>query len=178
MKPYKVECHDLAEELELCREFDSANEVLLLSLLRTRQLLERTSASFFERFDLTATQFNALMIIRDWEKLGVKATELARRLVINRASAGTLVDSLCAKSLIERHAVAGDRRSYHLRLTRLGRRRLRNMQPEYYSLLDKGFQSFSQRTKEVVTRFLGELRDALTMEADRDEAPVAERRSS
>lgn len=156
----------LAREIELHREFESDDEVLLLSLLRTHHLIERTSALFFARFELTVTQFNALMIIRDWEQVGVKASELARRIVINRASAGALVDGLCAKALIERRPVPDDRRAYHLYLTKSGRKLLERMLPDYYAMLEGGFSRFTERRKNTVVRFLGELRQVLHEEID------------
>ena len=151
----------LAEEIELNRDYESDDEALLLSLVRTHQLLEQASALFFSRFDLTVTQFNALMIVRDWEGEGIKATELARRIVINRASAGSLVDGLCKRGLLERRAVPNARRAYHLRLTRAGRSTLDRVLPDYYAMVNAGFQGFGERRKETVLRFLGELRGVL-----------------
>jgi DNA-binding MarR family transcriptional regulator len=167
MAPYqKPHSSSLAREIELHREYESPDEVLLLSLLRTHHLLELASSLFFARFDLTVTQFNALMIVRDWEADGVKASELARRIVINRASAGALVDGLCDRGLIERRTVAGDRRAYHLHLTKIGRTTLDQVLPQYYAMVESGFGRFSERRKDAVIRFLGELREVLHEEIE------------
>jgi DNA-binding MarR family transcriptional regulator len=167
MVPYnQPPASTLAREIELNRAYESQDEVLLLSLLRTHHLLERTSALFFARFDLTVTQFNALMIVRDWQADGVKASELARRIVINRASAGALVDGLCDKGLIERREVPEDRRAYHLHLTELGRATLERVLPEYYAMMANGLGRFTDKRKDTAIRFLAELRAVLHEEIE------------
>ena len=134
---------------------------MLLSLIYTDQLLERASSAFLTEFDLTPIQFNALMIVRDYEREGIKQTELATRLLINRASTGTLLDNLCDRKLLVRQAVPGDRRAYHLVLTTGARRLLSRILKPYYQRLTDVFSPFSVREKRWALAFLEKFRQQI-----------------
>lgn len=151
----------LKEDIELNREFASRDEEVLLSLLFTQQLLERLSHLFLQEFELTATQFNALMIIRDYETDGIHQSDLARRLIINRASSGTLIDKLVQRELVERRAVPGDRRAYHLVLTPAARKLLRRLLPPYYDRVQTAFGTATATDKNRTLRFLDTFRENL-----------------
>jgi len=154
----------LEQELELNRAFHSRNEKLLLSLLLSQRQVEEISTRFLARHGLTPTQFNALMIVRDYESEGIRQSELARRLLMNRASAGTLVDTLCERNLMRRQAVAGDRRAYHLGLTTRARRLLGRVLGPYYQLMDRVLSRFSAAQKDGICDFLDGLRAQLRKE--------------
>jgi DNA-binding MarR family transcriptional regulator len=157
----------LKREIELNRGFESTDEALLLALIHTNQVIERASISFLSRYDLTPTQFNALMIVRDYEKDGIKQAELARRLLINRASTGVLLDHLCGRDLMVRQPVLGDRRAYHLVLTVAARRLLKKILKPYYRRLTRVCCSFSVREKKLALRFLERFRCCLRAEQAR-----------
>ena len=151
----------LKAEIELNRPFESQDEVLLLSLIYTNQLVERAAARFLATYDLTPTQFNALMIVRDYEKQGINQSELARRLLINRASTGTLIDNLGQRQLLVRMPVLGDRRAYHLVLTEHARRLLRRIHKPYYARITEVLSAFRTREKRAVAGFLERFRSRL-----------------
>lgn len=154
----------LKRDIELNREFESQDEALLLSLIYTNQLLERASAAFLAEFELTPIQFNALMIVRDYEKEGIKQTELAKRLLINRASTGTLLDNLCDRELLNRRDVPGDRRAYHLTLTAGARRLLRRILKPYYRLIASVLRPFPIKEKRAALAFLERFRQQVLTE--------------
>lgn len=161
LRPFQVPIATmpLSSEIELNRSLASREEELLLALVHTNQLLDRASGLFLGRFELTATQFNALMIVRDWEVEGITQTELARRLLINRASAGSLIDSLSERGLLERTPAPGDRRAYHLGLTRQGRRLLKAVLDPYYRRLASVFGPVSSSGEaKAMLRLLDTLR--------------------
>ncbi len=151
----------LAQEIELNRDFVSSDEELLLALLHTHQLMEQVSALLLSRYELTPTQFNALMIVRDYEKVGIRQTELARRLLINRASAGTLVDNLCSRNLMVRRSVPQDRRAHHLALTGKSRRLLARATVPYYQRIERLLANVSASDKKRVCKVLATLRARL-----------------
>lgn len=123
--------------------------------------VERAAGLFLATYDLTPTQFNALMIVRDYEKQGIKQSELARRLLINRASTGTLIDNLVKRKLLVRMSVAGDRRAYHLALTRQARQLLKRIRKPYYARVSEVLSAFSAREKRAAAKFLERFRDRL-----------------
>ena len=155
----------LSREIELNRDFVSLDEELLLALIYSNQLLDQASVGFLKQFELTPTQFNALMIVRDYERDGINQVELSRRLLINQASTGTLIDNLGKRELLARRKVEGDRRAYHLCLTPGSRRLLKKILVPYYQLIEKTFAGFTKTSKrgalEFLATFRGRLRRAL-----------------
>ena len=158
---------DLKDEIELNRDFVSKNEEVLLSLLHTGQLLEQASTALLGQYDLTPTQFNALLIVRDYESGGIKQSELARRLLINRASTGTLIDALERRKLLHRRSVEGDRRAYHLHLSSGARALLRRMLDPYYERVEAVFSTLAVKDKSTVLRSLTKVRTGLRAELER-----------
>lgn len=157
---------NLKQEIELNRDFVSGAEEVLLAVFHTAQVLEQASATFLRRYDLSPTQFNALMIVRDYEADGIKQSELARRLLINRASTGTLVDGLERRGLLCRRTAPGDRRAYHLSLSPVARDLLERLLPPYYERVEEVFSSVSGRDRSAVVRALGNVRAAVRAEQE------------
>ena len=151
----------LKKEIGLNREFHSKEEELLLGMIYTNQLLEKVSNSYLKQFGLTATQFNALMIIRDYESEGLRQVDLSRLLLINRASVGTLIDKLTKMGLIERKAVPGDRRAYNLVLKRKGHDQLKSILPNYYGMLKETLGAFSAEEANAALGYLQRFRNVL-----------------
>lgn len=156
----------LKQEIELNRDFVSRDEELLLALFRTSQILEQASAEFLSQYELSPTQFNALMIVRDYEAEGIKQSELARRLLINRASTGTLIDTLERRQLLCRRDVPGDRRAYHLTLSARARTLLGRLLGPYHERVEKVFSSLSAGDKSSALSFLEKVRAALRKELE------------
>ena len=148
----------LREEIELNRPFESRQEEALLALMWTHQCIIKAGAEFFAQYQLTDTRFNALMIIADYQAEGVTQADLARRLLINRASSGSLVDGMEKMGWIERHSTPGDRRSYQLVLTDAGSELLAAIKPRYYQLLHQAMGALTAKEVSQLTTGLNRLR--------------------
>ena len=152
---------NLKDEIELNRDFQSVQEEALLSIVYTDKVLLDLSQDFFKPYGLTTTQFNCLMIIRDYQEDGIKQFELSRRLLINRASTGTLIDGLEKRDLVER--IKGkDRRSYFLSLTNLGDELLASFLPEYYKRLSNVFNGIKPAEMKALISTLAKVRENLS----------------
>ena len=68
--------------------------------------------------DLTLPQYRVLSLIESGDE---RASLVAGRLVLTKPTVSALVDTLAERNLLERHAVAGDRRSVQLLITATGR---------------------------------------------------------
>lgn len=148
----------LREEIELNRPFESKQEQALLSVMWTHRQLIKLSVDFFKAHDLTDTQFNALMIIADYQAEGIRQFELARRLLINRASVGTLISVMTEKGWIARQRVETDKRAYELILTPSGRALLDAFKPQYYALVRQSFAGLSDAEIVQLTALLARFR--------------------
>jgi MarR family transcriptional regulator, organic hydroperoxide resistance regulator len=69
---------------------------------------------------LSVAQFDLLSSLTERE--GISQSELAERLYVTKGNVSGLVDRLVQSGLVERRAIAGDRRSYALHLTPEGKR--------------------------------------------------------
>ena len=103
----------------------------LMELLRTADSVWNASRLFFERWDLSPSQFNVLNLLR-LNPAGLSQTDLSRQLIMHRSNLTGLVDRLEHRGLVARRDVAADRRAYRVVLTAAGARLLNDILPRYY----------------------------------------------
>ena len=103
----------------------------LMQLLRTADTVWNASRVFFERWDLSPSQFNVLNLLH-YNPAGLSQTDLSRQLIMHRSNLTGLVDRLEKRGLVARREVAADRRAYSVVLTAAGTRLLRDILPRYY----------------------------------------------
>jgi MarR family transcriptional regulator, 2-MHQ and catechol-resistance regulon repressor len=120
----------LNTELALDRPMQDIRHEAVLNVVRTANLLALRGAALFRDHDLTEAQFNVLFALkyktRPWTQ-----SDLGRRLVVTRASVTSVLDKLEEKGLVERMEVAGNRRIYHVDLTKKGQALLEQVEPQY-----------------------------------------------
>jgi MarR family 2-MHQ and catechol resistance regulon transcriptional repressor len=104
----------------------------LMELLRAADTVWNASRMFFERWDLSPSQFNVLNLLHLTPD-GLSQTELSRQLIMHRSNLTGLVDRLEKRGLVARREVAADRRAYSVVLTAAGIRLLRDILPRYYA---------------------------------------------
>lgn len=86
--------------------------------LHQRMLIQMTAR--IRTLGLSIPQFDLLSTLTEQE--GISQSELAERLYVTKGNVSGLVDRLVQAGLVERRAIAGDRRSYAMHLTPEGRR--------------------------------------------------------
>jgi DNA-binding MarR family transcriptional regulator len=143
----------LKKEIALNREFVGDTEALFLSVAWTWYCIERTGRRFFASFGTTDAQFNALMILWDYRTRPLKQHELADLLVVNRASAGGVIDRLQRNGWVRRKVDAEDRRAFRVHLTDEGIAKLKEVRSAYYKLLTAALGDIDPGTIATVLRF-------------------------
>lgn len=120
----------LNKELDLDQPIEDVRHEAVLNIVRTATVLSAKGAALFRRFDLTEAQFNVLFALkyktRDWTQ-----SDLGRRLVVTRASVTSVLDKLEGKGLVKRVSVRGNRRIYHVILTKKGLDLVNQVEPIY-----------------------------------------------
>ena len=111
--------------------FWDAGYQALMELLRTADTVWNASRVFFERWDLSPSQFNVLNLLR-LNRTGLSQSDLSRQLIMHRSNLTGLVDRLEKRRLVARREVRADRRAYRVVLTRSGTRLLSYILPRYY----------------------------------------------
>jgi DNA-binding MarR family transcriptional regulator len=103
-----------------------------MELLRTADTIWNASRVFFERWDLSPSQFNVLNLLQ-LNPDGLSQTDLSRQLIMHRSNLTGLVDRLEKRGLVTRREVPADRRAYSVVLTAAGTRLLGDILPRYYA---------------------------------------------
>jgi len=130
----------LKAEIALNREFRGEGEAAFLAMVWTWQRLESLGRAFFPRHGITDVQFNVLMILWDYRDRALRQHELAELLVVNRASAGSVLARLERAGWISRATDEIDTRARRVRLTPAGVAKLREVREPYYRLLARVFR--------------------------------------
>lgn len=110
----------LAAEIRQLKPFALLEEEALLNLVRTHEFVQQRQADFFKQFQLTATQYNILRILRGAGKDGVTCSQAAERMVAADPDITRLLDRLEARQLIDRQRSSEDRRVVISRITAQG----------------------------------------------------------
>lgn len=122
----------------------------LLQLLRTAETLWNASRVFFERWNLSPSQFNILNLLYI-QPDGCTQIELSRLLIMHRSNITGLVDRLEKRGLLQRKDSSTDRRAYKVMLTASGQKLIDKILPVYYASAEKIWGNFpATRTKQLV----------------------------
>ena len=143
----------LKREIALNREFADEGEAVFLSVAWTWLCVEKMGRKFFASFGTTDAQFNALMILWDYRARALKQHELADLLVVNRASAGGVIDRMQRSGWVRREVDPEDRRAFRVHMTDKGIAKLKEVRGAYYKLLSAALHGFDPETLETVLRF-------------------------
>lgn len=138
------------KELQLDRPLEDIRHEAVLNIVHTANVLSQKGANLFRRFELTEAQFNVLFALKykthDWTQ-----SELSKRLVVTRASVTSVLDKLEEKGLVQRSAVEGNRRIYHVNLTTRGLVLVDKVEPLYRRDIHAALDGFTDaRCRELI----------------------------
>src|SRR3954454_7514699 len=108
------------EQKRRAQRFDSPQQEAYLNLWRTYDRLRLIEDGLFERFDLTAQQYNALRLLKAAHPKKVATLGLAGRLVSRAPDITRLVDKLVDRGLVERGGPADNGRVVNVGITGAG----------------------------------------------------------
>lgn len=113
----------------------------------------------FGEFDLTCTQYRALMLLDVAE--GISLTTLAHKLIRNRSTATRLVAQLEQRGLVQRLSDATDARVHHIVLTLAGDELRSQARRAHLEVLESTLGDFVPEELEYLKCLLGKLRGRL-----------------
>lgn len=117
----------LQAELKQKLPFSSPEQEAYLALLRTADALQASMESKLKEFGLTATQYNALRILRGAGPEGLPCSEIGERMITRDPDITRLLNRLEQRGLAERTRDKHDRRVIHGRISPAGQLLLREM---------------------------------------------------
>jgi DNA-binding MarR family transcriptional regulator len=131
---------------------------LWLRLLTCSQLVEkRVRAGLREQFDTTLPRFD-LMAQLERHPDGLKMKELSHRLMVTGGNVTGITDQLVAEDLVERMAVAGDRRAFRVRLTERGHAVFAEMAQQHERWVVEAFEGLQPRELDQLHKLLGKVK--------------------
>jgi DNA-binding MarR family transcriptional regulator len=132
---------------------------LWLRLQACTQVVEREVRSRLrDRFGTTLPRFD-LMAQLERAPQGLRMNELSSRMMVTSGNVTGIADQLVAEGLIDRLAVAGDRRACRVRLTPKGRRLFREMADEHERWIVEAFGGLNDKELATVHRLLGRVKE-------------------
>src|SRR5215467_223418 len=133
----------LQAEIKQKRPFSGPEQEAYLSLLRTTDLLQTEIEGELKKFGLTATQYNALRILRGAGAEGLPCSEIGERMITHDSDITRLLDRLQKRGLAERARCKKDRRVIYGKITAEGLKLLGEM--------DKPLERFGRELLSHVT---------------------------
>lgn len=134
----------LDRELHLDRPLDDIRRAAVLSIVHTANMIAQAGVALFRQYGLTEAQFNVLFSLK-YKESEVTQSDLGERLVVTRASVTSVLDKLENKGLVRRNTVPGNRRIFHVTLTREGAALIERVEPVYRATVHRVMNGLSEK---------------------------------
>lgn len=120
----------VAKELKQKSAFATEEQEVLLALrIATARVLEPWTTFLKAKFGLTASQYNALRILRGSHPTRLTCSDIGQRMIARDPDVTRVVDRLVARKLAERDRSTRDRRVVEVGITEAGLALLRELDP-------------------------------------------------
>ncbi|MTI66958.1 MAG: MarR family transcriptional regulator [Firmicutes bacterium] len=103
----------------------------IIELKKTSDILEEVHNIFFNRFQISSTKFNVLVLLYTSEKEGLMLSELGKEMLVTKANITGLVDRLQKQGLVERKRHHLDRRKIMAVITEKGKKFTKRIMDDY-----------------------------------------------
>lgn len=148
----------LQREIRQVKPFDSIEEEVFLNLQRTAEALMGGLSEVLKTFDLTATQYNVLRILRGAGPAGLPCREVSERMVNRDPDVTRLLDRLESRAFVERERLTSDRRVVVARIAVSGTEILELADPAVNAYLLEAMSALDRNALEALNTALESLR--------------------
>ncbi|MFH1283335.1 MAG: MarR family transcriptional regulator [bacterium] len=131
------------------RKIETANKSILEIIKASNNLL-KIGDQFFKPFNITATQYNVLVILKE-NKKKISQQELGSQLVVTRSDITGIVDRLEKYGYVKRVPHNSDRRIKLLEITNKGNDLINLVEPQYFEKVNKIIKALSIEELENIT---------------------------
>ena len=126
-------------------------QIRVMELLEATQMFERKLTLALMYSCLRLPQFRAMLFLELSGKITV--SDLSRHLNVTRATVSVLVNELVNAELVESLANSSDKRSFYIRLTESGLKRLTLAKSEVAMITESLSQDFCDETVQALNQF-------------------------
>ena len=151
----------LREELRQQKPFVSLEQEAHLSIVRTGSLLTAAIEQLLKPFDVTATQYNVLRILRGAEPRGLCRNDLRDRMLTKMPDVTRLLDRMEDAKLVARARDSEDRRLVSTRITSKGLRLLEELEDAVYATHASCFRQLGKTQLKALVDMLAIVREGL-----------------
>jgi len=148
----------VGKEIHQAKPFAALEEELLVSLLRTTDVLHERFEQIVRPFNISMTQYTVLRILRGAEPAGRTCGEIGERMIAREPDVTRLLDRMDKAGLIGRTRDSKDRRVVLTRITGSGLKLLDEMEPKMREL-DGLLKPMGERKIETMLKLLDEVRE-------------------
>lgn len=153
----------VGEEIHQTKPFATIEEELLVSLLRTTDVLHERFEQMIRPFNISMTQYNVLRILRGAEPAGRTCGEIGERMIAREPDVTRLLERMERAGLIKRTRDSIDRRVVVTRISSHGLKLLDEMEPKLREL-DGLLKPMGDRKIETMLKLLDEVREHVRQE--------------
>lgn len=145
--------------------YSSLDPIYFKAVLRLRQInsdYDQLIEHFFEKHHLSNSRFSILFLLYQSEPQPIKQVEIARNLDLSRASVTGFLDSLEHDGMLQRQPCPGDKRAFHLRLTKRGIALVEKLLPHHVANMGRLTQCLKKEDVRQFNHLLEKLADGLS----------------
>ena len=153
----------VGEEIHQTRAFASIEEELLVSLLRTTDVMQERFEQMIRPFNISMTQYNVLRILRGAEPEGRTCGEIGELMIAREPDVTRLLERMDKAALIKRTRDSKDRRVVVTRITNAGLKLLEELDPKLREI-DGLLKPMGERKIETMLKLLDEVREHVRQE--------------
>jgi len=125
----------------------SANEKVLMAIVRAAENFKRTHTAVFRKYGLSFPQYNVLRVLDASRNGRNKISDISRIMLVPGANMTGIAKRLERDGFLHRKPDPRDERVTILEITAKGKRTLKNIKNEKDHILEKLLSSFSQKNK-------------------------------
>jgi DNA-binding MarR family transcriptional regulator len=149
----------IQQELQQRKPVVCLEEEAFLNVQRTADVFMQSLIETLRPWDLTATQYNVLRILRGAGDEGANCKDIAARMVTRDPDITRLLDRLDKRELITRSRAAGDRRYASIRITAEGLRVLAALDEPIVELSKSAVGHLGRQRLEALITSLEDIRE-------------------
>jgi DNA-binding MarR family transcriptional regulator len=153
----------VGDEIYQTKPFATIEEELLVSLLRTTDVLNARFEQMIRPFNISMTQYNVLRILRGAGSDGRTCGEIGERMIAREPDVTRLLERMEKSGLIKRTRDNADRRVVVTRITSGGLKLLDGIDPKLREI-DGLLKPMGERKLESMLKLLDELREHVRQE--------------
>jgi DNA-binding MarR family transcriptional regulator len=125
----------------------SANEKVLMAIVRAAENFKRTHATIFRGYGLSFPQYNVLRVLDASRNGRNKISEISRIMLVPGANMTGIAKRLARDGFLIRKADPSDERVTILQITSKGKKTLKNIKEEKDRIIERLLSGFSQKDK-------------------------------